>query len=94
MASVLIEAAGAERREEMSMGCLPPDLSVSLDLDEHHDFLPCSSGSMGVLNGHPKETSTGKVEHGTGPLDLLSRLRKRGRDVDKGKELMKDRCLK
>lgn len=59
----------------------------SLDLDEHHDFLSCSSCSMGVPEGSIKETSINRAEHGTGSVGLLSSLW--SKNIDKGREEMK-----
>lgn len=42
-----------ESRDELRMACLWP-----VDLEDHHYFLPCSSCSVGVLEGNRKETST------------------------------------
>lgn len=61
----------------------------SLDLDEHHDFLSCSSCSMGVPEGNIKETSINRAEDGTGSVGLLSCLWKQSQSRDKGKEEMK-----
>lgn len=61
----------------------------SLDLNEHHDFLSCSSCSIGVPEGSTKETSINRAEHGTGSVGLLSGLWRQSKNIDKEKEKMK-----
>lgn len=66
----------------------------SLELEEQHHFLPCSSCSMGVLEGNIKETSIDRVEHGIGSVGLVSSLWKQGKNIDREKEVARERCLK
>lgn len=57
----------------------------SLDLDEHHDFLSCSSCSMGVPEGNIKETSINRAEDGTGSVGLLSSYGSKAKAETKGR---------
>lgn len=71
---------GVPRREETSRVSL-----WSLDLNEHHDFLSCSSCSIGVPEGSIKETSIHRAEHGAGSVGLLSGLWRQSKNKGKGK---------